>query len=212
MQFNPKKTWAWLSLLVLTAVISLVWHQSLPRTSTLAECTIYRAFYNFIPEKDAAFLRPLTSTQNISYYVDEGPHTFSRFTGETEEISLIPDGEKITVTKTEPFEMDTSEFFHPIVNRKPAKLKPCFTQQEGSPKFHAGNLLSAKQSFVALSNDAAYPTLWTLSSVGISEDDSYALLFASHYCGPLCAGGSFYLLKKVSGEWVVIAVRMAWVS
>jgi len=40
-----------------------------------------------------------------------------------------------------------------------------------------------------------------LSSVGFNDNRSPALVYVSHCCGTLCAGGSFYLLEKKDGKW-----------
>jgi hypothetical protein len=39
------------------------------------------------------------------------------------------------------------------------------------------------------------------SAVGFNGDRTLALVSISHYCGTLCAGGSFHLMEKKDGKW-----------
>jgi hypothetical protein len=54
--------------------------------------------------------------------------------------------------------------------------------------------------------------LVTLSSVGFDPRATEALVYSSYYCGQLCAGGAFYILKKVQGRWVLDHEHQLWVS
>ena len=54
--------------------------------------------------------------------------------------------------------------------------------------------------------------LVSLSDVGFNSQYTEALVYVAYYCGPLCAGGSFYVLKKTNGRWVVDHEIEHWVS
>jgi len=54
--------------------------------------------------------------------------------------------------------------------------------------------------------------LISLSSVGFNRARTEALIYVSYYCGSLCAGGSFIVLNKVKGEWLVTKDQEMWVS
>jgi hypothetical protein len=51
-----------------------------------------------------------------------------------------------------------------------------------------------------------------LSRVGFDVNASQALVYVSHYCGGLCASGTYYLLTKEKGEWKVKKENLIWVS
>jgi hypothetical protein len=42
--------------------------------------------------------------------------------------------------------------------------------------------------------------------------DGKAVVYAEMYCGPLCGGGTFYVLEKQNGTWEIIAKITMWVS
>ena len=45
--------------------------------------------------------------------------------------------------------------------------------------------------------------LVSLSSVGFDPHRTEALVYVSYYCGSLCAGGSFYVLRRSGIRWIV---------
>jgi hypothetical protein len=52
----------------------------------------------------------------------------------------------------------------------------------------------------------------SLSGVGFDPDHGEALIYVSYYCGSLCAGGSFYVLKKIKNLWTIDRTINMWVS
>lgn len=53
------------------------------------------------------------------------------------------------------------------------------------------------------------------SAVGFNADKTVAVVYVSHYCGSLCAGGKFYVLQKKEGTWGPLEWRGAscqWMS
>jgi hypothetical protein len=52
----------------------------------------------------------------------------------------------------------------------------------------------------------------SLSNVGFNSNRNEALVYVSYYCGGLCAGGSFFVLKKRSNKWVIAWQHQLWVS
>ncbi len=53
---------------------------------------------------------------------------------------------------------------------------------------------------------------WALSSAGVDASGTQALLYAGYACGPLCGGGTLYLLEKQNGSWTVKEQTMVWIS
>lgn len=54
--------------------------------------------------------------------------------------------------------------------------------------------------------------LISLSKIGLNYRHDQALVYFSYYCGPLCAGGSFMILKKTGAHWRVTRKNELWVS
>ena len=54
--------------------------------------------------------------------------------------------------------------------------------------------------------------LISLSNVGFNKDHTEALVYVTYYCGSLCAGGQFIILKKPKDKWAVAGVQSLWVS
>jgi hypothetical protein len=53
----------------------------------------------------------------------------------------------------------------------------------------------------------------TLSRVGFNADRTQALVYKGWHCGGLCGSGSYFLLRKKKGGWVVgPSIGPAWVS
>jgi len=40
-----------------------------------------------------------------------------------------------------------------------------------------------------------------LSAVGFNADKTVAVVYMGHYCGGLCGGGGFHVLRKKAGKW-----------
>jgi hypothetical protein len=52
----------------------------------------------------------------------------------------------------------------------------------------------------------------TLSRVGFNASRSVAVLYAEVACGPLCGGGTYFVLRREGDRWRIIAAHDAWVS
>jgi len=53
---------------------------------------------------------------------------------------------------------------------------------------------------------------FVVSHVGLNLNKTEALLYVDHFCGGLCGGGNYVLMRKVSGAWHVVDRRGTWVS
>jgi hypothetical protein len=53
---------------------------------------------------------------------------------------------------------------------------------------------------------------YVVSHVGMNLTKTEALLYIEHYCGGLCGGGDYVLMRKVNGTWQVIDRHGTWVS
>ena len=54
-----------------------------------------------------------------------------------------------------------------------------------------------------------------LSAVGFNVNKTVAVVYMGHYCGALCGGGGFHVLKKKDGKWVALDWKgssCAWAS
>lgn len=56
------------------------------------------------------------------------------------------------------------------------------------------------------------PGLISLSRVGFSRNGNLALVYMGKSCGPLCGDGTFYLLARRNGAWVVKNEAPWWIS
>lgn len=53
---------------------------------------------------------------------------------------------------------------------------------------------------------------FVVSHVGLNLNKTEALLYVDHFCGGLCGGGKYVLMRKVNGVWYVIESHVTWVS
>ena len=53
---------------------------------------------------------------------------------------------------------------------------------------------------------------FVVSHVGLNLNKTEALLYIDHFCGGLCGGGDYVLLRKVNGAWRVVERHMTWVA
>jgi hypothetical protein len=63
--------------------------------------------------------------------------------------------------------------------------------------------------------EARFPNnlgLFVVSRVGLNLNKTEALLYIEHFCGGLCGGGEYVLLRKVNGVWHVVDHHDTWVS
>jgi hypothetical protein len=63
--------------------------------------------------------------------------------------------------------------------------------------------------------EARFPNnlgFFVVSHVGLNLNKTEALLYIDHFCGGLCGGGDYVLMRKVNGVWHVVERHMTWVS
>jgi hypothetical protein len=53
---------------------------------------------------------------------------------------------------------------------------------------------------------------FVVSHVGLNLNKTEALFYVDHFCGGLCGGGEYVLMRKVNGVWHVVDDRSTWVS
>jgi len=53
---------------------------------------------------------------------------------------------------------------------------------------------------------------FVVSHVGLNLDKTEALVYVDHFCGGLCGGGGYVLMRKVGGVWHVVDQHNTWVS
>lgn len=54
--------------------------------------------------------------------------------------------------------------------------------------------------------------LVSLSRPGFNSGMNQALIYRQYWCGWLCGGGDYLLLKKSSGRWTIVKEHTVWVS
>jgi len=63
--------------------------------------------------------------------------------------------------------------------------------------------------------EARFPNnfgFFVVSHVGLNMNKTEALLYVDHFCGGLCGGGKYVLMRKVNGAWHVVDHHGTWVS
>jgi len=53
---------------------------------------------------------------------------------------------------------------------------------------------------------------FVVSHLGLNLNKTEALLYVDHFCGGLCGGGDYVLMRKVNGVWNIVDRRGTWVS
>ncbi len=53
---------------------------------------------------------------------------------------------------------------------------------------------------------------FVVSHVGLNLNKTEALFYVDHFCGGLCGGGWYGLMRKVNGEWLVVDIHVTWMS
>jgi hypothetical protein len=53
---------------------------------------------------------------------------------------------------------------------------------------------------------------FVVSRVGLNLNKTEALLYVERFCGGLCGGGEYVLMRKVNGVWHVVDIHGTWVS
>jgi hypothetical protein len=63
--------------------------------------------------------------------------------------------------------------------------------------------------------EARFPNsfgFFVVSHVGLNLNKTEALLYVEHFCGGLCGGGNYVLMRKTNGVWHVVDHHQTWVS
>jgi hypothetical protein len=53
---------------------------------------------------------------------------------------------------------------------------------------------------------------FVVSHVGLNLNKTEALVYVDHFCGGLCGGGGYILMRKVEGVWHIVDRNVTWVS
>ncbi len=53
---------------------------------------------------------------------------------------------------------------------------------------------------------------FVVSRIGLNLNKTEALLYVDHFCGGLCGGGEYVLMRKLNGVWRVVDDHGTWVS
>ncbi len=53
---------------------------------------------------------------------------------------------------------------------------------------------------------------FSISQPGFNFSKTEAILYVNHFCGGLCGGGSYILMRKVNGVWHIVDQHGTWVS
>ncbi len=181
-------------------------------------CEVYRDFVEIIRGDGKIYVRPITATLSASLIGEtaDAPKLFYRDSGNTEMVEFVA-GEPQEMPMMEEIEFDTSGFFDEVYNDAVYAIPDCFKEPDEWLEFWAGSLKLLNHKKTKAKENASearvFLTIWSLSPVGLSQDGQYAILYAQYYCGPLCAAGDYYLLKRNAERvWEIYGVRPIWVS
>jgi hypothetical protein len=53
---------------------------------------------------------------------------------------------------------------------------------------------------------------FVVSHIGMNVDKTEALFYVDHFCGGLCGGGGYVLMRKTNGVWQVVDHHNVWMS
>lgn len=53
---------------------------------------------------------------------------------------------------------------------------------------------------------------FVVSHAGLNPSKTEAILYVDHFCGGLCGGGGYFLMRKVNGVWHVVDQHVTWTS
>ena len=53
---------------------------------------------------------------------------------------------------------------------------------------------------------------FVVSHSGLNLNKTEALVYVDHFCGGLCGGGGYFLMRKVEGVWHIVDQRYTWMS
>src|SRR5262249_18740416 len=74
-------------------------------------------------------------------------------------------------------------------------------------------LPSRSRALFASPNDLGpHREYFVVSHVGLNVKATEALFYVDHFCGGLCGGGEYVLMRKVNGVWHIAGRQGTWVS
>ena len=53
---------------------------------------------------------------------------------------------------------------------------------------------------------------FVVSHAGLNPSKTEAILCIDHFCGGLCGGGGYFLMRKINGVWHVVDQHLTWIS
>ena len=53
---------------------------------------------------------------------------------------------------------------------------------------------------------------FVVSRSGLNLNKTEALVYVDHFCGGLCGGGGYFLMRKVEGVWHIVDQHYTWMS
>jgi hypothetical protein len=53
---------------------------------------------------------------------------------------------------------------------------------------------------------------FAVSHIGLNPSKTEAVLYVDHFCGGLCGGGGYFLMRKVNGVWHVVDQHNTWMA
>ena len=148
-----------------------------------AECSIYQAFSEQVIATNSETLSRHTRSYAGLGGTPQPPRTFRAVSD--------PD---------EMFSVKTKSFFGATTLLAERDLTSCFEPHQ---------TIFSKADTDTRSERTAH---WTLSRIGVSHDEKYALVFTRRYCGNLCATGAFYLLENQEDSWRIVGTDQVWMS
>jgi hypothetical protein len=182
-----------------------------------AACTVYVDLFRHLREDSGKiFLRPLTVTYRPIIILDSSdeaaPSTFRMPTDETETVEY-PEGETYERQVFKEVYVDTSDFFDDVKDDTKYAVINCFDRENDDIAFWSGSIELLDYELSRSDAPDAFVSVWAVSPVGISDAGDYAVLYVTYDCGPLCAAGSYYLLKKdAEGNWEFFGFQDLWVT
>ena len=131
------------------------------------------------------------------------------------EFTMIASTDRPTVFRDIPRQDPRTTEDYEVSDREPLSLRGLlgmredvvFLTKEEAKALVFEDIDDARSYETVYSNRVVY-----LSNVGYNSDGTKAAVYVTHYCGGLCAGGSYYVLQKVNGRWVMAYTARAWVS
>ncbi|MDZ4775601.1 MAG: hypothetical protein SGJ23_02325 [Alphaproteobacteria bacterium] len=112
---------------------------------------------------------------------------------------------------SEEFELDTSAMFDSLRKSLTLSTNSCFEKRRDQHTGLRGDF-EAALSEASQRNSDDKASVWTFSPVGFSPDGQEAMFLVETYCGMLCGGGHFVLMRRENRKWREVAFSQAWIS